>query len=837
MEINRKGYILAYYIILSLFCFLYAELAMTHETLTQAVAAPPYTSGALQVSAIGRIRGVHACLHLLVVRQHAHVLRILLLLPYVLLAPVPPACAELFSNITPPSSLSLIAQVSVAPMSAYSGITLLSLLFTGTLFCLVLFRLWKYHMTQAHRNSVVAEAYCNLNDTAHTTADIHCLLLRFGMQATGATRAYLTIFTPAPFIVCHADGESLTHHLPDRISSLSAWKHHAHGDNKTSGHSIPLAAQQFWSPLFDGVAHVRHDGHPGTIMATYPVEHTTAAHHLAVGITREHTPLVVLGIADETNNFSQHDINRLRCLLSGIWKLLQLREQLEESNRLAQQSLGILNATPFGMALLDNSGVVLESNPAFREIFNQKSGIKACSIFSLIAQKEHKVLEESITRIVLTGEEPIEHEIIQQHQGHLLTIRISLVRLSTKMGFQVLLVAKDISAQREAQLQLETYKEQLKQMVLERTTELKSALVYAEFTRDRIDMILRSIADGLFVTDIHNRIILMNQNAEDFLGIALRNSIGMQIGLALNNSPFRLLLEERVAQARSEERVFAFHIPATETRQGRYIRAASSPIHDKHKELAGVVTILHDATPEWQLDTLKSEFLSMAAHELRTPLTNIQGFSDLLIHRQDLTIHERERFLKLVNTNAQTLSGIVSDLLDISRIESGNGFSLKLERINIISLTEEFVEAWHLRNSGNMKQHTIRFDKTQDEAMALVDKNKYAQILENLLSNAVKYSPNGGEITVSIEADDAVILVTVTDYGMGMSMTELERVFEKFFRAHAEDGAIQGTGLGMPIVKHLVEAHGGEISLESETGKGTSVSFSLPTADVAAARP
>jgi signal transduction histidine kinase len=221
---------------------------------------------------------------------------------------------------------------------------------------------------------------------------------------------------------------------------------------------------------------------------------------------------------------------------------------------------------------------------------------------------------------------------------------------------------------------------------------------------------------------------------------------------------------------------------------------------------------------------MKSEFISTAAHELRTPMTSVQGFSEILLRRDDLDEEERERFLKHINRNATALSGIISDLLDISRIESGRGLSLTREVMDVVAALVRKLESLAVQQP----EMEYELDAPEDPVKALADPNKVEQVLENLLSNAVKYSPDGVRIEAGVKVSDGEVLVCISDRGLGMTAAQVDRVFEKFHRGHAADSGIPGTGLGMSIVRYIVEAHGGGIEVLSEPDKGTTVTFSLP---------
>jgi signal transduction histidine kinase len=237
----------------------------------------------------------------------------------------------------------------------------------------------------------------------------------------------------------------------------------------------------------------------------------------------------------------------------------------------------------------------------------------------------------------------------------------------------------------------------------------------------------------------------------------------------------------------------------------------------------GVVTVFHDVTPFRELDRMKSEFLSMASHELRTPLTSIQGFSEILISR-DLDRQETTKFLGYIHHQAKQLANLINDLLDVARIEAGRGFEMEIETVELEPLIRGSVEAF----GGRDTPHRFVVEVAPDLPPVRADRNKLEQVLMNLLSNAVKYSPSGGTIRVAAEPRQASVLLEVSDEGIGMTPEQVSHIFDKFYRAATVQGVTDGTGLGMTIVKHIVEAHGGQIWVESELERGTTVYVTLP---------
>ena len=239
---------------------------------------------------------------------------------------------------------------------------------------------------------------------------------------------------------------------------------------------------------------------------------------------------------------------------------------------------------------------------------------------------------------------------------------------------------------------------------------------------------------------------------------------------------------------------------------------------------------VRDVTHETEVDQMKTEFLSTAAHELRTPMASIFGFAELLLHRQLKPERQRE-LIATIHRQSQLLVAIVNELLDLARIEARRGQDFEIETLDLAALVTEIV--------GDFKPPVGRdvpaLQAPEDHvgAPVRVDRNKLRQALGNVLSNAYKYSPEGGavELTLVHERGRAGVLawvgVRVRDHGIGMTPEQLARVSERFYRADSS-GNIPGTGLGMSIVKEIVELLGGRLVLESTAGQGTTVTVWLP---------
>jgi signal transduction histidine kinase len=258
--------------------------------------------------------------------------------------------------------------------------------------------------------------------------------------------------------------------------------------------------------------------------------------------------------------------------------------------------------------------------------------------------------------------------------------------------------------------------------------------------------------------------------------------------------------------------------------RSRCYQAQLSLLHAADATVRGGVVTLRDVTLERELEQMKSEFVSTAAHELRTPLTSILGFAELLQDTKAFSSRERHEFAALIHDKAEKLSALIDELLDISRIEAGQAIPLVRQALALGPLVETSFNFFRHCSP----RHQFRLLMPALPVIVYADQRRIGQVLDNLLSNAVKYSPEGGTIIVQLDPGTEHCTISIRDEGIGMNAEQIERIFDKFYRADASTTAVQGVGLGMTIVKDLIESHGSEIAVESAPGQGTTISFTLP---------
>jgi PAS domain S-box-containing protein len=348
--------------------------------------------------------------------------------------------------------------------------------------------------------------------------------------------------------------------------------------------------------------------------------------------------------------------------------------------------------------------------------------------------------------------------------------------------------------------------------------------------------ILESIADGVVVTDADHHVVLFNAAAERILGIdassildqpvfdfiGLYGPEGQRWAEAIRSwkvHPPQLVLPEYVSERviLEDERVLLIH-------------PAPVVLGD---EFLGTVSIFRDITREVEVDRLKSEFVATVSHELRTPMTSIKGFVDLLLMGATGALNpEQRRFLDIVKNNTERLEILVNDLLDISRIEAGK-VTLSFQPIDVRELLHEAELFIERRREETGKKIDLVIEASPDLPQLWGDPERVRQILNNLVENAFNYTPEGGQITLRAEMAQDQVEIEVRDNGIGISLSEQARIFERFYRGEqALIMGVGGTGLGLAIVLNLVEMHGGRIWVNSEgiPGRGTTFTLALPIA-------
>lgn len=368
-------------------------------------------------------------------------------------------------------------------------------------------------------------------------------------------------------------------------------------------------------------------------------------------------------------------------------------------------------------------------------------------------------------------------------------------------------------------------------LVLDQATRLGDMLRQQRHVSSQYTAILAAITDGVAVSDENERLTVVNDAARRILHLGSERLIGSAPSVLFSSFPRtqqQVALDSLVElTTRAKRRQSVAPVAVLLHRDSQVVQASFMPMRDERQVFAGIVLVLRDVTREQEIAQAKNEFVSIVAHELRTPMTSIKGYTDLILQGAVGEVNDGQRhFLDIVKSNVDRLSELVSDLLDTARIDAGR-IKLEPEQVQIADIVHEVCDS--IAETLRERELSLTIDEAPSVPIISADRNRAIQILTNLLSNAYRYTPSGGEITISVQATDDAVQVTISDTGIGIPAEDHDRIFEPFYRSNQELVNQQpGTGLGLSIVKSLVEMHGGYIELESELGKGSTFTFVLP---------
>jgi len=343
--------------------------------------------------------------------------------------------------------------------------------------------------------------------------------------------------------------------------------------------------------------------------------------------------------------------------------------------------------------------------------------------------------------------------------------------------------------------------------------ELEDTVKAGDEEAKRLNVILKSIPDALLLINVHNIIDLSNNAARDLFG---SEKLDGRSFLEVVRSPVFMALMDEAKKTRlpgAAELMFDFT-------GEKYLYVRVSPLYYQVGELAGFVVIFHDTTQMKKLEQMRKDFVANVSHEIKTPVTAIKGFAETLLDGALYDKENAERFLTTIKNHSERLNRLVEDLLIISRLELGVMTVNKTE-FHITDIIDDVIQTSVVQAAE--KNISIKKSLEKGEALISADRDRLTQILLNLLDNAVKFTEKG-EIEIGLGRADGRNFFYVRDTGPGVPQKYLSRLGERFFRVDpSRSRELGGTGLGLAIVKHLVKAHGWEMKIESEEGKGTTV--------------
>lgn len=543
--------------------------------------------------------------------------------------------------------------------------------------------------------------------------------------------------------------------------------------------------------------------------------------------TRQHVENVVMGICVESMSprwllvssvpICDDRTGRIREVVASFVDITGRKRAEDEQARLlgrleqAQERYrALFESVPDAILVADSHARYIDANRAATELLGYtRDEILQLSIAD-VAAAGRDWTEEEFTHFMQQGSWHQEHEL-RRKDGSLVPVDTSATPVQLPGGTGYVAVIRDISARRRLEQERERLRADL---------DAERNWLRAVIERSPVGIILVEGSGG--------KSVWANRRAEQLFGRALPpgGGIAQYVGQVYhpNGTPLRrdeLVVEQALHGKTVDEQEELLHQPG-----GREVHVLASGVPIAvHGRILGAVVVYEDITGIRELERLREEWLSVIAHDLRQPLSAVTVYGGLLQRRMPQGIGERERpAIEHILTAAWNLNKMIGDLLDVSRIEARR-LTLQQETVNLPDLVKAVVE----RTTALTQGRTVRVEASGEIPPLCVDPSRIEQVLGNLLSNAAKYGYPGTEILVTLQRKGSTVTVSVTNQGQGIGQEEIPDIFSRFFRTHeARGGQVGGLGLGLYITKGIVEAHHGQLSVESIPGKTTTFRFSLP---------
>jgi len=348
-----------------------------------------------------------------------------------------------------------------------------------------------------------------------------------------------------------------------------------------------------------------------------------------------------------------------------------------------------------------------------------------------------------------------------------------------------------------------------------------------EAEKRHVEAVIHAISDGVLVMDAFGDLVLTNAAAEHIFEFTFDASTRRPVEEAISDKRFLELLHDmhesgRVVPHRSVEWVQG------SGENARTWRVSLNTVVEgrKHDRVSGVVAVLHDVTKEKEIARMKSDFVSNVSHELKAPLSSIKAYAEMLVDGEAADEAEASEFLGVIASETTRLGRLIENILNLSRLESGLIPANKAD-VAVTGILRDVSDV--MTPQATKKNIRLEADLAPVFFHVHADRDLLYQAVLNVVSNAVKYTPEGGRVSISTYLQDGSVVVEVADTGYGIPQEDIDRVFEKFYRSRHSAGGAGGTGLGLPLVKHVIETtHSGRVALESQVGKGSVFRISLP---------
>ena len=347
--------------------------------------------------------------------------------------------------------------------------------------------------------------------------------------------------------------------------------------------------------------------------------------------------------------------------------------------------------------------------------------------------------------------------------------------------------------------------------------------------KSRMTVLINHISDGVMATDAQRRVALANPAFLRMIGHQGESAIGRPVGDLIKNEVLLQVVDKALSMSAEEfgEVTEEFAEGALAEAEDAVIAVRCVPFRDRMHRNLGTVTVMHDITALKKIDQLKSDFVSMVAHEIKSPMNSVLALVKVIQDglAGDLT-EKQQDILGRVSEKIKGLADLAAELLDLSKIESGL-ITMEKERLQLEPVLQEQVAFYE--EKARTKQIDLTVEPLPELAAVLANKHSIEEVISNLITNAIRYTPEGGQITVSANAQKDYVRFSVKDTGYGIGREDLDRIFERFYRIKNDQTRfISGTGLGLAIVKSIVDAHNGLIKVESEVGQGSTFHVDLP---------
>jgi PAS domain S-box-containing protein len=345
---------------------------------------------------------------------------------------------------------------------------------------------------------------------------------------------------------------------------------------------------------------------------------------------------------------------------------------------------------------------------------------------------------------------------------------------------------------------------------------IENARLYAETSleRDTLDAIMRDTDDFVIVIDAHERVLFCNPTAREAFGVTRNDFVGRALSDVIRNPEIVALFEKEALVGRSRRSEITLNSNGTE----RTLNAQLTIIGG-----IGRALVMQDITLLKQIDKAKSDFVATVAHDLRSPLTAILGYTELL-QRAGPMNEQQDRFVEQITSSVQSITVLITELLELSRIEAG--FNVDLEPVDLQVITQQSLR--DLEHHINVKKHHVEWSAVPDLPALNGNPLRLRQMISNLVGNAIKYTPDDGQIKIAMWSEQDLVFWRVSDNGIGIPTEDQPYVFDKFFRTERAVVEYDGTGLGLSIVQSIVDQHHGRIWLESRENEGATFTVVLP---------